>query len=97
MKPVQDEHFQIEMPTDQVAKNTDLVNYLNDHSIQMENKNPGFTIWHFENFGKAISTTVNIQESSRHGDLSYRLYCENLDALFISYGSAFDHLGHPDK
>ena len=92
MNDISNEIFQIEIPTVDIITNKQLVNYLNDKSFRSEQRNQGFTMWHFKGFRSVMSAATKIHDISGEQLIPYRLFCENQNALFISYGDVFNSI-----
>lgn len=73
----------IEIPTDAVIRETEIVDYLNSLSTHITNHvGKPITTWHFDNGTKVLKAVLKIQEA----DIPFRWIEEELEALIIAYG-----------
>lgn len=73
----------IEIPTDTVLREAELVDTLNSLSTHITNQiGKPVTIWHFDDAGKVLQAVLKVQEA----DVPFLWIEEKLQAVIIAYG-----------
>jgi hypothetical protein len=77
----------IEIPTDAVIRENEIVDYLNGLSTHITNHTGKLiTTWHFDDASKVLKAVLKVQEA----DVPFRWIEEELEAFIIIYGMEAD-------